>query len=55
LVLDAYYITALKLRGAILATHDKVQAINAKLANIQAFYLLEKLDSFKAFIAAELI
>jgi len=50
---DAYYIAASKLRGAILATHDKVQAGNAKLANIQAFYLLETLNSFKAFIAAK--
>ena len=55
MVVDAYYIAASKLREAILATHDKVQARSAKLANIQAFYLLEKLDSFKAFITAELI
>ena len=53
--IDAYYIAASKLRKAILVTHDRIQARNAKLANIQDFYLLEELDSFKAFIAAELI
>ncbi len=53
--IDAYYIAASKLRGAILATHDKVQARNARLADVKAFYLLEELDSFKEFIAAALI
>ncbi|WP_290598008.1 MULTISPECIES: type II toxin-antitoxin system VapC family toxin [unclassified Archaeoglobus] len=42
---DLYFIAAAKLTNSILLTNDRVMAINAKKAGIEAYYLLEEFEA----------
>ncbi len=43
--IDAYFIATAKLTNSILITNDRIMAVNAKKAGIEAYYLLEEFDA----------
>ncbi|WP_290598010.1 MULTISPECIES: type II toxin-antitoxin system VapC family toxin [unclassified Archaeoglobus] len=43
--IDSYFIATAKLTNSILITNDRIMAANARKAGVEAYYLLEELDS----------
>lgn len=41
---DSYYIGLARILGAVLATSDRVQALNARRAGVRAYYVIEEVN-----------
>ncbi len=50
---DSYYIGLAKILNAVLITSDRVQALNAKRAGIQAYYALEEVNSILEYLECQ--